>query len=1102
MRSSASSSSKRPRKNFSVAAAVTALTATALLTGACTKINLGATEPAPFKLTQDVSAIFSTRPDPATHAFFLVKLKSAPLSQSLVSKNGVTSVDPTALKEIDDEQTAMLQKIQALSSDIKLVYRYRMILNGFAIVAPTALQEKIGALAGVSHLEAAGNFERPVLPKGDISLVPKGDISRLPSEDAPAAKTLSSTIQQRNSVKFIGGEEAHARGIRGQGIKVGIIDTGIDYTHAMFGGAGTEAAYKAVDPTQPNAGFPNAKVVGGVDLVGTQYDSAAVDFNRTVPLMDTNPLDEAGHGSHVAGTVAGHGDGLNTYDGVAPDASLYAIKVFGANGSTSDTVVIAAMEFAADPNGDGDISDRLDVVNLSLGSGYGNGHILYTEAIRNLTTEGTSVVCSGGNSGDISYIVGSPGVAEDALSVAASVDDMDQNWKFRAAKFTTVDNPEIFVEAIEGNITKSIADAGSILGPLVPAGLADQDFTPEMSSKIAGKIAFIDRGAVSFVDKIRRAQEAGAIGVVVANNQPGAPIAMGGDVEKPFDIPAIMITKDFGAELKAALLKGDVIAELTTPNMIEKPELIDIMAGFSSRGPRSIDALLKPEISAPGSLIISAKMGGGAAGVQLSGTSMASPHMAGVMALMKQTHPTLSAAELKSLVMETSKTMVDEKKEMYPIARQGAGRVQVIKALEAPIVTLPSSISLGEITVETRKTMQRTVEVANISQAARTFNVSLAESTKGLSLTSAKALAVPVGQKATLDLRFTIDLQAINNALKANESNEISGFVLLSDSTGEVARIPVIAIANKVARVEATQLFVRSTSAADSAGAVVDLTLTNKGLNAGDAYPFNFLGRGTRKADPTLDPFRTKVCDLAESGYRVIQKNGVATLQIAAKVFEPMTTWDLCDVSVLIDSDGDFKADQELAGIKQSHLEGLSASTYSSILLDVKTAAEIRHEYDAAVTAPPVEPEPGQPKPAAPVLDFTPAIEALAPMLAFEHSTISILEVPIANLKLKSSGALAIRIATSAQTGSAIEPDDFLSKDPKKWKALNVSVGGAGYVDLPEKITVGAGETKTVSFAKGAGSDSLWIAYPNGKPVVGSFNHDAQSETVRAAYKP
>lgn len=1071
-------------------ASVAALAATALLTGACTQNGTSGDSTSAansfqtFTLVQDVQPIFSTRPSVKTHSFFLLKMQRAPLMASLTEKDGKSIVDADTLKAINDEQAELLTKLQALSNEIKVVYRYRMVLNGLAIVAPTALQDKIAALGGVSHLEAAGSFERPVLPKADANVAPL--------EEQAATKTLLATIKDRNSVKFIGAEEAHARGIRGQGMKVGIIDTGIDYTHAMFGGAGTAAAYKAVNPDQPNAGFPSAKVVGGIDLVGTKYNSASSDFNLQVPLVDQNPLDEAGHGSHVAGTVAGLGDGINTYDGVAPDASLYALKVFGAEGSTGDTTVIAAMEFAADPNGDADLSDKLDVVNLSLGSGYGSGHILYSEAIRNLSAGGTTVVASGGNSGDTPYIVGSPGSTEEAISVAASVDDMDQNWKFRAAKFSTPDKAEILVDAIEGSIAKPLVDSGSVMGPVVYAGLATEDFSAELKLQVGGKIALIDRGSATFVDKVQRAQDAGAVGVVIANNQTGEPIAMGGDDKHKFTIPAIMVTLDFGKELKAGLAKGVVTAELTTPIMIERPELIDTMAGFSSKGPRSLDALLKPEISAPGSQIVSVKMGSGFEGVQFSGTSMASPHMAGVVALLKQTHPTFNPAQLKSLVMETAKTMVDREKKMYPIARQGAGRVQVIKALDALVTTLPSSISLGEVTVEAAKTLQRSIAISNISVNPLKLSVSLSEATKGLTLTSAKSVELAVGAAATLDMRFSIDLGAVNNALKPNASNEISGFVIFSDAKGEVARVPVIAIANKVSRVNATSLLVRSTSNADSQGAAVDLTLTNKSANAGDAYPFNLLGIGQRKSDPTLDPFRIKLCDLAETGYRVIQKNGVPTLQIAAKVFEPMTTWDLCEVSVLIDSDGDYSADQELAGIKQDHLEGLTASTFASVLLDAKQAREIRKAYEAAVST----------LPKAPVLDYKPAILALSPMRTFDHSTIAIVEVAVVDLKLKPTGVLAVRIATSAQSGSAIEPDDFLVKDPKKWKSLNVTLGGQGYTDLPEKISLSAGETKTVSFTKGAGSENLWLAYPNGKPVVGGLGHDGQSETVRPKFQP
>ncbi|MDZ4081769.1 MAG: S8 family serine peptidase, partial [Bdellovibrionales bacterium] len=646
----------------------------------------------------DWQAIFSTRPTPDSHAFFLVKLKSAPLFTSLKKENGTLAASPDLVKALAAEQDLVLKELTALSSEIKVVYRYRMLINGFAVVAPQELAEKIGRLGGVAHIESAGHFARPTLPKEESSIV-------------DATKTLAA----RNSVKFIGGTEAHQRGIRGQGMKVGIIDSGIDFTHSMLGGVGTEDAFKAVDPEKPTTAFPNAKVVGGVDFVGTKYNSGAPSFEDRVPKIDANPMDEGGHGTHVAGTVAGIGDGQTTYDGVAPDAALYALKVFGADGSTNDTVVIAALEFAADPNGDGDLADRLDVVNLSLGSGYGSGHILYSEAIRNLSLGGTSVVASGGNSGDVPYIVGSPGATDEALSVAASVDDMDHNWRFRALKFTTVDKPEILVEAIEGAITKPLAESGSVIAPLVYGGVADQDFSPELKLAIQGKIAFIDRGVVAFADKIKRAAEAGAIGVIIANNQPGDPIVMGGGDGTKYEIPGVMISKTLADELKEQMKKGDVISEMTSPLVIEKPQLIDTMADFSSRGPRSIDGALKPEISAPGEKIVSARIGGGTAGMQMSGTSMAGPHMAGVMALLRQKFPTLSAAELKSVAMGTAKTMNDVEGKRLSLSRQGAGRVQIIKALDTQLLALPAAISLGEMAIEARKTVSRQLELVNLS---------------------------------------------------------------------------------------------------------------------------------------------------------------------------------------------------------------------------------------------------------------------------------------------------------------------------------------------------------------------------------------------------
>ncbi|MGI8416795.1 MAG: S8 family serine peptidase, partial [Nakamurella sp.] len=182
-----------------------------------------------------------------------------------------------------------------------------------------------------------------------------------------------------------------SEGLLGTGVRIGIIDTGIDYTHADFGGVGTTAAYQAALATDTGPWTPTAKVVGGTDFVGDDYNADPSDpaTYRPVPHPDPNPLDCNSHGTHVAGTAAGYGEkadgstfggdysALNSsslYDmkigpGMAPDASLYALRVFGCAGSTD--VVGEALDWALDPNGDGDFSDHLDIVNLSLGSDFG-----------------------------------------------------------------------------------------------------------------------------------------------------------------------------------------------------------------------------------------------------------------------------------------------------------------------------------------------------------------------------------------------------------------------------------------------------------------------------------------------------------------------------------------------------------------------------------------------------------------------------------------------------------------------------------------------------------------------------------------------------------
>jgi subtilisin family serine protease len=252
-------------------------------------------------------------------------------------------------------------------------------------------------------------------------------------------KSVESTTPAFNSDAFVGAPEVwQARQNTGVGIRIGVIDTGVDYTHADFGGAGTAGAYTsalATDDTDPDYPDP-AKVSGGYDFAGDDYNATPGSY--VPPAPDDNPLDCNGHGSHVAGTVAGYGEATNgstyagTYDttlgsdsmriepGVAPGATIVPLKVFGCAKNATTDLVSEALDWAADPNGDGDPSDHLDVVNMSLGSNYTSPQDPDAVAASNAADLGIVVVAAAGNGGDVYDGGGSPGNSPDAIDVAAA----------------------------------------------------------------------------------------------------------------------------------------------------------------------------------------------------------------------------------------------------------------------------------------------------------------------------------------------------------------------------------------------------------------------------------------------------------------------------------------------------------------------------------------------------------------------------------------------------------------------------------------------------------------------------------------------------------
>lgn len=325
---------------------------------------------------------------------------------SAESADAVAAVTQAHLAAVEDAQIATLAALDAL--DVEVIYRVQRVYNGIAVRVPA---DQVAALADLPGVKAV----HPLIAK---------------------------TPSNAQAVDLVGAPQlwlGESISLTGKGVSIGIIDTGIDYLHTMFGGPGT--GYTENDPTvitDSNA-FPSSKIVGGYDFVGDDYNAnVSSPQYQPVPHPDPDPRDcyGFGHGTHVAGTAAGYGvnsDGT-TYSGpysatldlsamriapgVAPEASLYALKVFGCSGSSE--VVDLAIEWAVDPNQDGDLRDHLDVINLSLGSNFGDTYDATSVAAENAARVGVVVVASAGNAGDVHYAMSRPGVAPGVIAVGAS----------------------------------------------------------------------------------------------------------------------------------------------------------------------------------------------------------------------------------------------------------------------------------------------------------------------------------------------------------------------------------------------------------------------------------------------------------------------------------------------------------------------------------------------------------------------------------------------------------------------------------------------------------------------------------------------------------
>jgi subtilisin family serine protease len=615
------------------------------------------------------------------------------------------------------------------------------------------------------------------------------------------------TIDNVESVPWIGALRAAQNfGLTGKGIRIGIIDTGIDYLHANFRKDGVPGDYAGNNKSIIEPGtFPTAKVVGGWDFVGPIYD-ARTDANpaNDLPQPDPDPLDGNGHGSHVSGTAAGFGVAGSIGPGVAPDALLYALKVFNDTSGSTD-VTSDAIEWAMDPNGDGDMSDHLDVINMSLGSPFGEPADPSAIASNNAVKVGIVVVASAGNEGDVPYITGAPAVAARAISTAATTPG---GRVYSRVNVTAPANLAGFKNNLEGAGPVQLKNAGPISAGVVEAvplngcfpdpanpptpanpagGFLHQPLTN--AAAVSGKIALIRRGTCGFIDKYLVAQLSGAKAILVfndgANSTRIAPIVMGG-LDNSVTIPGVMISSTDGNAINVAATTAADSPVTVTLDAAPDATRDDQVAGFSSRGPGSGgESGFKPDLAAPGVAIVSTGVGTGTGNLNLQGTSMAAPHATGAAALLREEHPELRPGAIKALLQNS--TVNGNPSSDTSLARLGVGVIRVDKAAALSSYASPGGISFGRLNPRTPVTVFEDVKLTNMSRNSRTFSVTHVPHTTypGVTVTCPSSVSVSGRRDRTFSVRLRFDPAASAAAGAFDQASvsqtEVDGWCVLND---------------------------------------------------------------------------------------------------------------------------------------------------------------------------------------------------------------------------------------------------------------------------------------------------------------------------------
>ena len=645
--------------------------------------------------------------------YAIVLLKDQALSSYTGNINGYAATMPTGGGKLDLTSSAAVAYANYLANQhslaksaiakqapsVQILYEYYTVLNGFAI-----------KLNGYS-LSSLQNV-------GGITVVSY-------SSDIHYDMNRSNTLIGSATLWSADGGQSNA----GAGMKIGIIDTGIDFTHPFLtdNSLTVPAGYPKCDALDSAVGQPNTscKYVSNKVIVAKMFCTQPVCV-----AFDAQAKQD--HGSHVSGIAAGVANTCApfvgcTMSGVAPKAFLGAYNVFPGNVTDASSLDIAMAVDAA-------VADGMDVLNLSLGGTPTNNDPLVT-AVDDATDAGVIVAIAAGNAGPGAATIESPGIADKVITVGAST-----NPHFVGIP-VTVPSLGTFGAAL-GQFNDYGVVSNSPYSPTTPA-----NGCTAITNNISGEIALIARGTCTFSTKIRNAQNAGATGVIVYNSVAGDPTAMAqdGTPNQP-TIPAVMVSRPNGLAMAAASTQTVSIDGTTPQEFFTDGPSADILAGFSSKGPAMIKNRVinevKPDVVAPGVNVYSSILMTSCAQPPcfafFQGTSMATPHVAGAAALVKQLHPDWSPLQVKSALENSAKRPVGSSSSNTPLSNpmfRGGGRINLAAVTQITGTInahFSANLGFGQFSVSTNNGTQSTwVVVQSVVSSPVTYTVSVSPAVDG-----------------------------------------------------------------------------------------------------------------------------------------------------------------------------------------------------------------------------------------------------------------------------------------------------------------------------------------------------------------------------------